>query len=142
MFVDDRASAEDLVHEAFIRFARSRRRLRDPRAAVGYLRSTVLNLARDHNRRGLVSMRHLHAHRMGSVGPGPGEAVELGEDQRAVIEAVRSLPRRQRDCIVLRYHLELAPDEIAETLSLSINSVKTHLKRGLATLRRQMGSEA
>ena len=59
LFVDDRNAAEDLVQEAFIRLARaaptaSRTR---PQAAA-YLRSIVLNLARDHNRRGLVSLRH------------------------------------------------------------------------------------
>src|SRR5688572_14865731 len=58
LFVDDRTAAEDLVQEAFIRFTRSAHRLRAADAAPAYLRSIVLNLARDHNRRGLVSLRH------------------------------------------------------------------------------------
>ena len=58
LFVDDRNAAEDLVQEAFIRLARSAHRIEDPRKAAAYLRSIVLNLARDHNRRGLVSLRH------------------------------------------------------------------------------------
>jgi RNA polymerase sigma-70 factor (sigma-E family) len=135
MFVADRAAAEDIVQEAFIRFHRSRRRLKAEAAAAGYLRSTVLNLARDHNRRGLVSTRHLGSHPIGSVGLDPDDALIVDEENTAVIEAVAVLPPRQRDCVVLRYYLELSYQEIAETLGLSVNSIKTHLKRGLATLR-------
>jgi Sigma-70 region 2 len=58
LFVDDRNAAEDLVQEAFIRLARSSGRIQDPAKAAAYLRSIVLNLVRDHNRRGLVSLRH------------------------------------------------------------------------------------
>lgn len=140
MFVHDRAAAEDLVQEAFIRFHRNRHRLRDPNAAAGYLRSTVLNLARDHNRRGLMSLRHVDAQALhvGSVGPDPDDAALLDDEQRTVMSAVSALPRRQRDCVVLRYHLELSYDEIAAALGLTVNSVKTHLKRGLSALRQRL----
>ncbi len=131
-FVDDRTAAEDLVQEAFIRLARAAHRVRDRDKLPAYLRSIVLNLARDHNRRGLVSLRH----RPPADPPPPSldERLEVREDQRRVIEALRDLPRRQRDCLVLRYYLELGVAEIAATLSLSVNSVKTHLQRGLRAL--------
>lgn len=58
LFTDDRDAAEDLVQEAFIRLHRSARRIRNPAKAAPYLRSIVLNLARDHNRRGLMKLRH------------------------------------------------------------------------------------
>ena len=140
MFAHDRAAAEDLVQEAFIRLHRHRHRLRNPEAAAAYLRATVLNLARDHNRRGLMSLRHVDSktHQVGSMGPDPDDAALLDEEQRELMTAVATLSRRQRDCIVLRYRLELSYEEIASTLGLSINSVKTHLKRGLARLREQM----
>ena len=62
----------------------------------------------------------------------------LREDQRRVIDALHVLPHRQRDCIVLRYHFEAGIAEIAETLGISANSVKTHLTRGLAALERRL----
>lgn len=132
LFLDDRNAAEDLVQEAFIRLSRSAARIRDPQKAGAYLRSIVLNLARDHNRRGLVSLRHRVPtdDRQASV----EDTLDLSEDTAAVIAALRDLAPRQRDCLVLRYYDELGIDEIATTLGLSRNSVKTHLTRGLRSL--------
>ena len=56
------------------------------------------------------------------------------ESRREVMAALRSLPHRQRECLALRYFLEMPVEEIADTLGLSANSVKTHLKRGLRGL--------
>ena len=136
LFVDDRNAAEDLVQEAFIRLARSAGRISDVDKAPAYLRSIVLNLARDENRRGLVSLRHhLPFH---EVHANIEDTIDIREDQRRVLEALRDLPHRQRDCLVLRYYDELGIDEIASTLQLSRNSVKTHLTRGLAALERRL----
>lgn len=136
-FVDDRDAAEDLVQEAFIRLARSSGRIKDRDRIPAYLRSIVLNLARDHNRRGLVSLRHLPTAE--PQGPTLDDLVAVRADQKRVIDALRDLPRRQRDCLVLRYYLELGVAEIAETLGIGANSVKTHLQRGLRSLELVLG---
>ncbi len=132
LFVDDRNAAEDLVQEAFIRLSRSVHRITDPDRAPAYLRSIVLNLARDHNRRGFVSLRHRlpFDHEAAST----EDQIDLREDQRRLLEALRELPPRQRDCLVLRYYDELGIDDIAETMGISRNSVKTHLTRGISGL--------
>ncbi|HUQ62307.1 MAG TPA: sigma-70 family RNA polymerase sigma factor [Acidimicrobiales bacterium] len=132
LFVDDRNAAEDLVQEAFIRLARSADKIKDQSKAAAYLRSIVLNLARDENRRGLVSLRH-HLP-FDPVRASFEDELVLRDDQRVVIDALRDLPHRQRDCLVLRYYQELGIDDIAETLGISRNSVKTHLKRGLVAM--------
>jgi RNA polymerase sigma factor (sigma-70 family) len=139
LFVDDRDAAEDLVQEAFLRLARHAGRIDAIERAPAYLRSIVLNLARDHNRRGLVSLRH-HATK-GRELDVDGSAVDevvRSEDHRRVLEAVRGLPTRQRDCITLRYFEEFSIDQIAVTLGLSTNSVKTHLRRAMAALDRTL----
>lgn len=137
LFVDDRNAAEDLVQEAFIRLARSAHRIREPGKAPAYLRSIVLNLARDHNRRGLVSLRQQLP--MGEQAAPPDEDVlVLQDEQRRVLDALRDLPLQQRNCVVLRHYEELGIAEIAEGLGISQNSVKTHLRRGMAALARTL----
>jgi RNA polymerase sigma-70 factor (sigma-E family) len=129
LLLDDRGTGEETVQEAFIRLHQHWARVRD---APAYLRSTVLNLARSRLRRRLVARRHEPA-------PGPNAAsaeahAVLGEEQREVIAALRRLPRRQRECLVLRYYLDLSEAEIASTLGISAGSVKSHTSRGLAAL--------
>ncbi|MDH4307878.1 MAG: sigma-70 family RNA polymerase sigma factor [Acidimicrobiia bacterium] len=136
-FTDDTDAAEDLVQEAFIRLARSLHRIDDLDRVTAYLRSIVLNLARDHNRRGLVSLRHRMRMTSETVA-GSDEEWQVKEDQRVVIEALRRLAPGQRNCLVLRYYLDLSNPEIAETLGVSINTVKTQLQRGMAALEREL----
>lgn len=139
LFTDDRNAAEDLVQEAFIRLHRSAHRIRSPEKAAPYLRSIVINLARDHNRRGLMSLRHQEATPSGSTPEAPDDRLLLNEEQRMLLDEVRALSPRQRDCILLRFYLELSEREIADVMGISPNSVKTHCRRGLTSLRDSIG---
>lgn len=139
LFTDDRNAAEDLVQEAFIRLHRAAHRLNDVTKAAPYLRSIVINLAKDHNRRGLMSLRHQEAVPAGSAPDAPEDVLISDEDRQALLAEVQQLSARQRDCILLRYYLDLSEAEIAATLAMSKNSVKTHCRRGMATLRLNMG---
>ena len=137
LYVDDRNAAEDLVQEAFLRLARNTARIANDERAPAYLRSIVLNLARDHNRRGLVSLRHHSSPIRDSDSDSSGDAGDMlvrNESSGTVLAAVRSLPQRQRDCITLRYFEEFGIDAISTTLNISRNSVKTHLRRAMRTL--------
>jgi RNA polymerase sigma factor (sigma-70 family) len=142
LFVDDRDAAEDIVQEAFLRLARHAGKIDAIDRAPAYLRSIVLNLARDHNRRGLVSLRH-HAPGGREVDvdtdDSVGDQLVRSEEHGRVLAAVRGLPARQRDCITLRYFEELSIERIASTLGVSANSVKTHLRRAMASLDRSLG---
>ena len=132
LFADDRNAAEDLVQEAFIRLRRSFHRIESPTRTVAYLRSIVLNLARDHNRRGLMSLRHRMPEEENRLSA--EDRIVVREDQQQVIDALQALPLRQRDCLVLKYYADLSIPDIAMTLGISVNSVKTHLQRGMAVL--------
>ena len=141
LFVDDRDAAEDIVQEAFLRLARHAGRIDAIERAPAYLRSIVLNLARDHNRRGLVSLRH-HATAGREVDVDPGDHTDRlvqSEEHARVLQAVRKLPSRQRDCITLRYFEECSIESIASTLGVSVNSVKTHLQRAMTALDKMLG---
>ena len=135
LFTDDRNAAEDLVQEAFVRLHHAAHRIEDPGRAAAYLRSIVLNLARDHNRRGLMKLRHYEAATPQASPDAPADRVELDDQQARIIEALGALSPQQRDCLVLRFYFELSEREIGATLDISPNSVKTHCRRGLERLR-------
>jgi RNA polymerase sigma-70 factor (sigma-E family) len=142
VFCDDVNAAEDLVQEAFLRLHRTAHTIRDPARAAPYLRSIVINLARDHNRRGLMSFRHRDAMRQPESTPGFEDDAAAAHDDQVVLEALRLLPDRQRSCLVLRFYLQLSEREIADTLDISPNSVKTHCRRGLASLEATLAERA
>jgi RNA polymerase sigma-70 factor (ECF subfamily) len=140
LFTDDRTGAEDIVQEAFIRLYHAADRIRDMDRSAAYLRSIVLNLARDHNRRGLLSLRHQDSMIDRRTPEMPEERVVRTESENEVIEALNALSPRQRDCLVLRFYMDLTEKQIAETLAISPNSVKTHCQRGMAVLSSVLGA--
>ena len=132
-YVGDRGLAEDLAQEAFLRVQRTWDKVREPDRAVSYLRATAFNLARSSFRRRTLTLAPSP-----SVAS-PEDGIVLREDQRAVVAAVQRLPKQQRACVVLRYYAELGIDDIAATLDLSPNTVKTHLVRALDALEVSLG---
>lgn len=69
----------------------------------------------------------------------PGAADPLAD--RLVHRALARLTPRARLIVMLRYMDDLAPTEIAETLDMSLNTVKSHLRRGLLVLRTRLQRE-
>jgi RNA polymerase sigma-70 factor (sigma-E family) len=136
LLLDDRDAGEEVAQEAFVRLYGSWARLRDAGAAPAYLRSTVLNLARSQMRRRLVALRH-SAPSEGYNASAETSAL-ITEEQREVLGALRALPRRQRECLALRYYLDLSEAEIAATLRISPGSVKSHTHRGLSALAQKL----
>ncbi|MFL6204671.1 MAG: RNA polymerase sigma factor [Acidimicrobiales bacterium] len=131
----DRPLAEELVQEAFVRFHRSGASPL-PGAELAYLRRTVINLSHGHHRH-LAVVRRRSVERAGDVEAAEHEAVRR-DAQRRVAAAVRSLPSRQRDCVVLHYYDGLSDADVADTLGISAGSVKTHLHRARAALAEQL----
>jgi len=132
LLVGDRGTAEEVVQDAFARFHLSRHRITDPDREVSYLRSIVCNLARSRLRR-LAVERRLRPMPRADVEPAPDVAL-TSHRRDEVAAALAALPRRQRECVVLRYWLDLPEREIAETLGIAAGSVKSHLHRGLGAL--------
>lgn len=141
LLVDDTASAEDVVQDAFMALHKRAGSLRDPDAALAYLRASVVNLSRSVLRRRQVARRHLKvAEPEGTVGA--DHDVLLRDEHRAALAAVHTLPRHQREVLVLRYWSGLSEREIAQALGISAGAVKSAASRGLAALHRILGGDA
>lgn len=134
---NDATLAEDVVQDAFLALQR-RWSAVDPAAAAGYLRTSVVNGVRSLHRRRAVARRHLHAVRTEDEPPADA-ALLLTEDQREVVAALRTLPRRQREVLVLRYWSELSEAEIADVLGVARGTVKSSASRALASLQKALG---
>lgn len=140
LLVDDVASAEDVVQDAFVALHRKADGLRDPDAALAYLRTSVLNLSRSVLRRRQVARKHLRVAEPEATA-GADHDVLLKDEHRAALAAVHRLPRHQREVLILRYWSGLSEREIAQTLGISPGSVKSAASRGLAALQRTLGGE-
>jgi RNA polymerase sigma factor (sigma-70 family) len=92
----------------------------------------VLNVCRSGLRRRVVALRRPDDRPRDAASAEDG--VLAGAEGAAVVAALRRLPARQRECLVLRYYADLSEAEIASTLGISNGSVKTHVHRGLAAL--------
>ncbi|MDI2131675.1 sigma-70 family RNA polymerase sigma factor [Yinghuangia seranimata] len=128
---------ENIAAEAFYEIYRKWRKLRKPDAAEAYLRSVVCNLTRMQIRRVQVARKHT-ADAPGDPVASAETAALLRDDQHALIAALRALPARQREALVLRHWMGLKESEIAATMGISTGSVKTHTSRGLAALTQVM----
>jgi RNA polymerase sigma-70 factor (sigma-E family) len=124
----DADGAEEVVQEAFARTLANWERLEDKEDPLPYLRTTTLNLCRGRFRRRPTPLR--------PVGEEPSaEAVAGRAAQRAaIVEAMATLPDRQREVVALRYFGELSTEETAEALGISAGTVKTHLHRATQAL--------
>ena len=137
LLVDDLTLAEDLVQDAFLGLHRRRGALLEPVAALGYLRTSVVNGSRSALRRRRTVRTYA-----GRLRPVPADAEPA--DRRLmraavheeVLAALRTLPPRQREVLVLRYWSDLSERQIATTLGISEGSVKSAASRGLDRLER------
>jgi RNA polymerase sigma-70 factor (sigma-E family) len=143
VLLGDVGAAEEVVQESFIAVHAAWQRLRDIDKAVPYLRRSVLNRSRSLLRHRIVADRHAAAPEPDTGGPragGPGRG-SAGQgaiawfERSAVIAALRRLPSRQREALVLRFYLELSEEEVAAVMKISRGAVKSHTARGQAALR-------
>jgi RNA polymerase sigma-70 factor (sigma-E family) len=138
VMVGDLATAEDVVQDAFERLHRGWRGLRQPSSGLAYVRSSVLNGCRSVHRRAAVARKHLpELAEPEAAAAGTAAAEDRGE----MTAALRSLPRRQREVLVLRYYLDLDVAEIAATLGISPSAVRSTNTRGLAALAEELGED-
>jgi len=126
---------EDVAQEAFARLYRRQGTLRDPGAALAYLRATTCNLTRNRIRHLRVASRWLPR----AEDARSSEQLLLKSEERGEVRAaLATLPARQRQALVLRYWMDLPYAEIAEVMGVSVGTVKAALSRGTGALARKL----
>lgn len=139
LLVDDLATAEDVVQDVFAGFVAGGNRLRDEAAALGYLRTAVVNRARSTLRRRRTARGYTAP--ADASPPGPDDLAVLGEEHCQVLAALKRLAPRQREVLVLRYWSNLSEAEIAATLHIAPGTVKSTASRALDLLENMLEEE-
>jgi RNA polymerase sigma-70 factor (sigma-E family) len=133
MLVHDVQTAEEVVQDAFEAMHMAWRRLRDREKALSYLRQAIVNRSRS-------VLRHRKVVELHPPKPAPDEqsaehaALTLIE-RSAVTSALRTLPGRQREAVVLRYYGDFSEADIATAMGISRGAVKSHTARAMAALK-------
>ena len=133
VMLGDRAAAEDVVQEAFGGLYRRWDQLSDADRALQYVRSSVLNGCRS-------ALRHRRVQGIQAVHQPPAVSAEtaalVSEERREVMRALRRLPGRQREVLVLRFYLDQPEAAIAQAMGISQSTVRSTAHRALAALGR------
>jgi RNA polymerase sigma-70 factor (sigma-E family) len=139
VMLGERTAAEDVVQDAFFGLYRHWDRLTDPAKALSYARAAVLNGCRN-----VLRVRGRPA-RLEAI-PGAVESAEtatlVGEEHQEVLAAIRALPDRQREALVLRYYLDLSEEATARAMGISRGTVKSTTSRAVAALARMLKEDA
>jgi RNA polymerase sigma-70 factor (sigma-E family) len=133
LLVRDVATAEEVVQDSFVAMHGGWSRIRDTDKALSYLRQTVVNRSR-------TVLRHRAVVDRNAPKPPPDmPSAEHGAiallERSAVVAALRTLPPRQREALVLRYYGNLSEAQIAGAMAISQGAVKSHTARAMIALR-------
>jgi RNA polymerase sigma-70 factor (ECF subfamily) len=129
--------AEDVTQESLVTAFRALGTYR----GEGSLRAWLLRIAtrqafrRAGQRRPTAPIESVAEARLADHGADPARAALAAERDSALREAVTRLPDRFREVVALRFFADLSLNEIAESTGRPLNTVKTHLRRGLEALR-------
>lgn len=136
VMVGDVATAEDVVQDAFEKLQARWHRLRDADNGLAYARAAVLNGCRNVRRRSAIARKHAgYAAPHDAAQP---DAAQSLADSAELMAAIRALPRRQREVLVLRFYLDLDVAEVAGMLNIGPSSVRSSAARALAQLARSI----
>jgi RNA polymerase sigma-70 factor (sigma-E family) len=139
LLVRDVATAEEVVQDSFVAMHTAWRRIRDNDKALSYLRQSVVNRSRSVLRHRVVVDRN--APKPAPDMPSAEQGALTLLERTAVVTALRSLPPRQREALVLRYYGDLSEAQIASAMGISRGAVKSHTARAIASLRAGLEAE-
>ena len=125
VMLGDQSIAEDVVQDAFAGMYRRWASLQDREKALGYLRMSVLNGCRTAHRNRTRRERALLLTPDADAIASAEESALIGEANREVLAALRALPARQREAVVLRHYLGLTEEEAARAMKITRGTIKS-----------------
>jgi len=136
LLTGDRRDGEDLLQTALVKAYQSWWRLRRPDRAEAYVRRILVT--------SVISWRRRRAAREWATEQVPDQPVAgpsaVVPDRVVLGQALRTLSPGQRAVLVLRFYEDLSERQTAELLGCSVGTVKSQTARGLAALRRLVGT--
>jgi len=137
------SSAEDVVHDVFVRFLKSSERFRLTGSLKGYLATCVANNARNRNK---ARQKHAsygldRADMVSSKSNSPDASAIFGEELRRLGSALAELPYEQREVLLMHSYSDLKFRNIARSLGVSINTVQGRYRYALHKLRSILDGE-
>jgi RNA polymerase sigma-70 factor (sigma-E family) len=129
VMLGDKSAAEDVVQDAFCGLYRRWEHLAEPDKALPYLRSSVLNGCRSALRR-----TRREARAPAWTPPATADPTLTSDQRRLLVDAMRHLPERQREALVLRFYLDMSDSQIASDMGISQGTVRSTTHRALAAL--------
>lgn len=140
LLVHDISTAEEVVQDSFVALHAGLHRLRDSEKTLSYLRAAVVNRSRSVLRHRVVVDRNA---------PKPPPDMPSAEhgamaliERSAVVAALRALPERQREVVVLRFYGDLSEAQIAAAMGITRGAVKSHTSRAMSSLRSVLERDA
>lgn len=141
LLLGDAAAAEEVVQEAFLATYAGWWRIRRPERAAWYLRAAVVNQCRSRGRRRASEQRGNRTVWASEAAVPDRFDTERVGDALALLEAVRALPGRQREAVVLFYYEDLSEADVAAALGCSVGTVKSQLSKARNALSRRLGEQ-
>ncbi|MHC4518199.1 MAG: RNA polymerase sigma factor [Planctomycetota bacterium] len=139
----DANTAEDIVHDVFVNFARSADRIKVTGSLKNYLVTSVINRVRnyrrDTGRHGETALAETAL--PSSSGRGPEQWAILSEQLTLLAEALGRLPYEQREAVCLHMQAGLTLRQVATVQKASVNTVKGRYRYGMEKLRSLLNSE-
>ena len=140
LLTGDRDDSEDLLQITLVRTARRWDAAR--KAPRAYAHRVLVNLLHDRQRNLSRRVTQQRLHDLDDRLPPVADVAQARVDRMTIMSAVRSLPARQREVVVLRFFADLSVSDTAAAIGASEGTVKTHTSRALAALREVLTDKA
>jgi RNA polymerase sigma-70 factor (sigma-E family) len=136
VLVGDLSTAEEIVQDSFVALHTAWRQSSDSDRVLAYLRQAVIYRSRSAHRHRVVVNKL--ASGMAPEIPGAGQDDVTLLERSALVSALRTLPPRQREVLVLQYYADLSEAQVASAMGISRGAVKSHTARAMSTLRAEL----